>query len=72
LGFAASIQKKQQKIMKKTYRSPRLTEYGTASEVRKAFGFQGSDESTAELEAEVLVSSKGAAATNSETPVAVE
>jgi hypothetical protein len=54
--------------MKKTYSSPRLTEYGTVSEITQMFGTPSEEQ---ELEA-VVVSQSGSTGTGSDSPTLVE
>ena len=51
--------------MKKTYSSPRLTEYGTVSEITHMFGSPIADDSKLET---VVVSQSGSTGTGSDSP----
>ena len=51
--------------MKKTYSSPRLTEYGTVSEITHMFGSPTSDDKQLET---IVVSQSGSTGTGSDSP----
>ena len=54
--------------MKKTYSSPRLTEYGTVKEIARMFGFPSEEDKKEVALESALISQCGSTGTGSDSP----